>query len=70
MTENEKICAAIREAGNKISAAIREGFGFDTPSGVLPGSLLARNAEETSSVLREIDAKLELIVLELRKKGP
>lgn len=62
MTENEKICAAIKEAGDSISDAIRDGFGLLTPSGVLPGSLLATNAVETNSALKGIDDKLGLIV--------
>ena len=70
MTDNEEICAAIREAGDKIAGAIREGFGLsDLPSGVLSGSLLATNAEETNSALRGIDAKLEQIVQLLQRKS-
>lgn len=70
MTENEKICAAIKEAGDNISDAIREGFGLSNlPPGVSSGSLLATNAEETDSVLRDIDAKLGSIVQLLRSKG-
>ena len=69
MTENEKICAAIKEAGDNISDAIRDGFGLLTPPGVLSGSLLATNAEETNSALQGIDDKLGLIVQLLQRKA-
>lgn len=65
--ENEKICDAIREAGDTISGAIRDGFG--PPTGVPPNSLLAINAEETSKALDGINTKLGLIVQLLQSKG-